>query len=281
MTFEYQPPVIRMKRNGIELLGSNDSESENPWEPPLPEDSATLWRYMSLAKFCSLLQREELFLSLVGEMEDKYEGFIYPPTPRQREEPLQQVENLGHKLLQAWARTSLVSCWTESDRESSLMWKVYAGLEGVAIRTTFQCLIESMPSMTDWPIKAGKVQYVNYDQKEISRFGWAPLFHKRAEYREEEEVRLILPGPPYNGDLTDERLERWDFSLDQDVAEQRGRYMPVNLEVLLKEVVLPPHAKPWFTEVVKVIVQSSTVSIPVRHSSIETIDPIKTSKARQ
>ena len=281
MAYEYQRPFIRMKRNGIELLGSNDSESENPWEPPVPEDSATLWRYMSLAKFCSLLQRRELFFSLVGDMEDKYEGFIYPPTPRQDEEPLQQAENLGHNLLQGWARTSLVSCWTESDRESSLMWKVYAGSEGVAIRTTFQCLMKSMPSVTDWPIKAGKVQYVNYEQREISRFGWTPLFHKRAEYREEEEVRLMLPGPPCQGELTDEHLERWDFHLDQDVAEQRGRYVPVNLEVLLSEVVLPPRAEPWFTEVIKSIVQSSTVSIPVRRSSIETIGPIGTSKASQ
>ena len=30
----------------------------------------------------------------------------------------------------------------------------------------------------------------------VARFGWAPLFHKRMEYRGEGEVRAVLPGPP-------------------------------------------------------------------------------------
>ena len=40
---------------------------------------------MSFAKFCSLLDRKALFFSLVGDMEDRYEGFIYRRYPANTE----------------------------------------------------------------------------------------------------------------------------------------------------------------------------------------------------
>ena len=85
---------------------------------------------MSFANFCSLLDRKALFFSLVGDMEDRYEGFIYPPTPREHRDRLREAERLARDLLREIARTALVSCWTESVHESSLMWKAYAGAEG-------------------------------------------------------------------------------------------------------------------------------------------------------
>ncbi len=93
---------------------------------------------MSIAKLCSLLERKALFFSLVGDMEGRYEGFIYPPTPRELGDSVQEAEHLAYELLRVLARNALISCWTESGHESSLMWEVYAGSEGVAIRTTFQ-----------------------------------------------------------------------------------------------------------------------------------------------
>ena len=215
---------------------------------------------MSFAKFCSLMERKELFFSLVGDMEDRYEGFILPPIPREHGDHLQQAESLGHEVLRKLTRTALISCWTESDHESSLMWEAYAGSEGIAIRTTFQHLQESIRSVAELPVTFGQVEYVDYRRKEVPRFGWAPLFHKRMEYRGEGEVRAVLPGPPLKG---------WDVSLDPDVAEQRGRYVPVNLEILVKEIVLPPHVAPWLAQVVKSVIRSSPVRTRVTRSSIE------------
>ena len=87
----------------------------------------------------------------------------------------------------------------------------------------------------------------------------APLFHKRIEYREEGEVRAVLPGPPFEGP---------EIRLDPDVAEQRGRYVDVNLDILVKEVVVPPHATPWFAQVVKSVVERSTIRACVTSSAI-------------
>ena len=222
---------------------------------------------MSFAKFCSLLDRKALFFSFVGEMEDRYEGFIYPPKPREHGDSLHHAERIGHDVLSEIARTALVSCWTESDHESSLMWKAYASAEGVLVRTSFQNLRESIRSVAELPVTFGQVEYVDY-RTEVPRFGSAPLFHKRMEYRGEDEVRAILPGPPWDVSVQ-QGVPETHIPLDSDVAEQRGRYIPVDLEILVQEIVLPPHTAPWFAQVVQSVMDDSSVRSRVTRSSIE------------
>lgn len=263
MAYEYGTPFVRMSLGDQPLFDSDDSNWESFWKPSEPETSTTLWRYMSLAKFCSLLERRALFFSLVGDMADRYEGFIYPPPQRESGDLMEEAERLGRDILQKKARSSLISCWTESEYESSLMWDAYAGAEGVAIRTTFDDLRQSILSVDELPITFGQVEYVDYREQEVSRFGWAPLFHKRKEYRSEDEVRAVLPGPP-----TPELDIHSDIPLDPDVAEQRGRYIPVNLDILVKEVFVPPHAAPWFTRVVEKVVRQSLANAHVKPSAI-------------
>ena len=269
MTQEYGKPLIGMALGDQRLFGGADSRWEESWEPSEPEATATLWRYMSFAKFCSLLDRKALFFSLVGDMEDRYEGFIYPPIPREEGDRLQQAERLGHKTLREMARAALISCWTESEHESSLMWEYYAGPEGVAVRTTFQDLRYSIRSVAELPVTFGQVEYVDYRRKEVPRFGWAPLFHKRMEYRGEAEVRAILPGPPLPESIPQPDLEIPVIRLDPDVALQRGRYIPVNLEILVKEVVLPPKSAPWFAQAVKSVMRGLPIRPRVTRSAIE------------
>lgn len=269
MVYEYGEPIGGAALGDRKLFTGDPSWEEGRWEPSVPEDAATLWRYMSFAKFCSLLERKELFFALVGDMEDKYEGFICPPTPRDFGDPLQQAERNVRKFLHLSARSSLVSCWTESEHESSLMWKAYAGSEGVAIRTSFQRLRESINLVAELPVTFGRVEYADYSRQEVSRFGVAPLFHKRMEYRGEGEIRAVLPGPPFEKLFANAAsLEAPDSRLDPDVAEQRGRYVPVNLEILVAAIVLPPDVKPWFAEVVESVANSSPVKALVTRSSI-------------
>ena len=196
LTYRYGKPLVGAAL-GSHPLYPNDVSTGRRWEPLEPEMNATLWRYLSFAKFCSLVERRELFFALVGDMEDRYEGFVAHPPPR-KPGFRRQAERLVLRLLNEIARSALVSCWTEAGHESSLMWNSYAGEEGVAIRTSFHDLQESLRVIdASLPVTFGKVKYIDYGQQQVPRFGWAPLFHKRREYRGEDEVRAVLPGPPW------------------------------------------------------------------------------------
>ena len=106
MVYEYGQPFSGVALGERKLFAGDASWREGRWEPSEPEDTATLWRYMSFAKFCSLLERKELFFALVGDMEDKYEGFICPPTPGDFGDPLQEAERKVRKWLHLIARSS-------------------------------------------------------------------------------------------------------------------------------------------------------------------------------
>ena len=271
MTYRYGKPLRRIYKGDKRLFPSDDSAWKESWEPLKPELNATLWRYLSFAKFCSLVERQELFFALVSDMADMYEGFISQPPPRKPGDRFQQAECFGREVLHEIARSALISCWTEAGHESSLMWTSYAGEEGVAIRTSFHDLQESLRVIdAGLPVTFGKVKYINYRQQQVPRFGWAPLFHKRREYRGEDEVRAVLPCPPWEvrPDPDKQKGTVVDVPLDSDVAEQRGRYIPVNLGILVKDIVVSPHAAPWFVQLVQSVVDRSPVKASVTPSTL-------------
>jgi len=60
-----------------------------------------------------------------------------------------------------------------------------------------------------------------------------------------------------------------NIRLDPDVEKQRGRYVPVDLGLLIKKIVVSPDAKPWFREVVKSAVRKASLEVGVCGSSID------------
>ena len=77
-------------------------------------------------------------------------------------------------------KLAYVNCWCENDHESEAMWKSYGGDEGIAIRTTFGGLTESL--VCESSVYIGRVQYVDYDETFIGeRNVVIPLLHKRKE----------------------------------------------------------------------------------------------------
>ena len=57
MSYEYGTPLIGMALGDQRLFSGDDAKWENSWQPSEPDANATLWRYMSFAKFSSLLER--------------------------------------------------------------------------------------------------------------------------------------------------------------------------------------------------------------------------------
>ena len=201
MTHEYGKPLLGMALGDQHLFPDDVSAGEEPWQPLEPEPTTVLWRYMSFAKYCSLLEQQSLFFSLVQKLqkeEDRYEGFICPPPRRHKGDRLIRAEHLGREVLLKVVQANLVNCWVNSEHESSLMWKSYAGTEGVAIRTTFRDLQESIHSLNpELPVTFGKIDYVDYRQRTTPRFRWAPLFI--SEWNSAERRRCVRSCPVRHG----------------------------------------------------------------------------------
>ena len=68
---------------------------------------ATLWRYMSFAKFVALLDRESLFFSRADRLEDNFEGSLSPINKILRPQHLAQdlpPDRIGLRLIKPFHR---------------------------------------------------------------------------------------------------------------------------------------------------------------------------------
>lgn len=235
----------------------------NSWESQEPPESTMLWKYMSFSKFISLLTKKALFFSLVRKMEDKYEGFIHAPRRDNSEnKELCEVEHTVHEILSEMKQNTIVSCWTESEHESNVMWRSYTGVkgEGIAIKTTYRDLLESVCPEAKPFLTSGEVKYLNYNQDDIPINSLAPLFHKRIEFKSEEEVRVAAA-------LSFE-LKGTRIVIDPDIEKNGGLYIQVDLNRLINEVVVSPNSDPWFNELVSQQVEQSSLKACVVPSTI-------------
>src|SRR6266480_5094770 len=187
---------------------------------PFPPDdpSVAVWRYLQLWKLLSALQTQKLYLALLDELRTKYdpheasvpasthndqvpifsgnsamqqffgqrEPVAHAPWERPGEDGWTRVARLRRGLL----RCAHVSCWRLGE-ESEAMWRLYCpGDDGVAIRTTFSKLRDSV---NDPHTCVSVVQYFDYKTGRFLRHthNWDPAFHKRIAFKHEQEVRVL------------------------------------------------------------------------------------------
>ena len=261
---DYEDLLIRPVR--ALALGENQLLTEytsEDWKPEVPSDSTILWRYMNFSKFMLLLHHNALFFSLVKNTEDKYEGYTHPPKQSDEEdERLHQAELTAHEILTEIKQESIICCWTESEYESNVMWKSYTGneKEGIAIKTTYGDLLESIHHQVKEYLIAGKVKYVDYRDNQISISNLAPLFHKRREFESEEEIRVAAS--------VNFEFEKHQIVIDPEIEKNGGLYIPVDLNKLVREVVVSPYSDPWFKDLVCQQVEQASLKARVVPSTI-------------
>jgi hypothetical protein len=239
-------------------------DNEWPSENEPPQANAVLWRFMTFSKFVAMLEDGALWFSRPDHLNDPFEA---GPSSEEFEatvaSPSIDVNRLGdssesrsfdeqvatHSLefTTYVLKMHVVNCWHHSAVEPQFMWRMYASDdEGIAIRTTFGSLMSALRS--ECPVRAGTVHYGDIG---ISH-GTNRLFRKRAGYSAEQEVRLVcLPGlqqsTPYN-------------------AAPVGVNVPVDLNVLIEEVVVAPDAPNWFEVLVRRLCQRGGLQRMVRRS---------------
>jgi hypothetical protein len=152
---------------------------------------------------------------------------------------------------------TLVNCWSLGKAESYALWKIYleGSAAGMAIRTTVSALRRSIEAGGDpYPenVYIGKVQYTDYlRESEISRFSL--ITTKRVFYSYEEELRLfILHNPNPDG----------KSSAPYNVSV--GRYVKVDLDILIDKLFISPFVGTWFWDTFQSILQEVNPSLKKR-----------------
>ena len=246
---------------------------ELEYEEPAPEDK--LWRYMDLAKFVSLISRNELFFSAASSFEDIFEGAkgveknkekwdafyldffkhavstapgrkaCYNADEIINEEAnrlLNEIEKSGQKSREY----TYISCWHLNSYESEAMWKLYSkdAANAIAIQTTTKRLYEAFDK--DPTISIGKVKYMDYDNNFASING--AFWYKRKSFEYENEVRAVTIRRHSSG---------------------KGIYIPISIDKLIERIYISPYTSEWFVDVVKSLVEMYGVRTEVTYSMMK------------
>jgi hypothetical protein len=101
----------------------------------------------------------------------------------------------------------------------------------------------------------GRVAYLDYRAGSWGDFHpFAPAFHKRRLFRQEQEVRAVMVWPSYR-DLADEIT---------DIPAAAGITVPVDLSRLIEGIVIAPKASSWLSGLVSSVLHRYGLStVPV------------------
>lgn len=214
----------------------------------IPDDpDIYLWRYMDLSKLIALLNRKKLYFPRADLFLDPYERAI--PIGLHEDRVRSGDTHINAREFAKFAsHWKCVSCWHMNPYESAAMWKLYTNSkESVAIRSTYNKLVESFPESVD----AVAVQYIDYED---SSFAWPfgehsssmTLAYKRKSFEHENEVRFIVANNwPLNGD--------GGFDVSK-INPDKGMEMPIDVNNVIEEILISPEAEDWIYEVVRAVV---------------------------
>jgi hypothetical protein len=239
----------------------------------LPEDhNAKIWRFLTLAKFLSTLESRSLHFARSDQFEDPYEGaipervmdyarsFFHGLSPDNADSLAKEYLHVidGLRLF------SYLNCWHVNQAESDAMWRIYSHTtECVAIQSTVARLCDCLGN-TDEKVFVGQVIYTDFETvpPDIFLNGLTPFIHKRSSFEYERELRALLwlnatDDPP--------KASPGEVGLTPGPL---GRRLPVNLDVLIEEVVVAPFAPGWFVELVSDLVARYNAKWRLSHSRL-------------
>jgi hypothetical protein len=229
-----------------------------------PSDETTIWQYMDFTELVSMLDRGELFFVRIDKVDDPYEGTVpqfnlrermatyraqYPDRTEDRtEEQLQKsFDDIDHHADELIRQGKvLINCWHMNEFESAAMWDLYAK-SGIAIKTTFKKLKDSLDKGTPELIKFGLVEYTDFTSEWMAEDNLCPRFFlKRKSFEHEKELRAVLQleleGPTVMVRDGKRYVEDVRDTSDPKQKTERGRYVTADIHTLISEIYIAPRA---------------------------------------
>jgi len=236
-----------------------------------PEDTnVVIWRYKTFAEFVSLIESKSLYFASLQELQqfDPFEGTLpggnrkfreMPETDdeRERAEFYLQYEGLS-QIVNQWV---VSSCWHMNPSESVAMWRLYVPCgEGVAIRSSFdrltKCFREGEVPLVradGKPVEMfiGEINYLDHEKGFIQEGNTLHrVAHKDLGYTHERELRAAAIMYP-EGNMQPSGI---------------GVAFPVDLEILIESIVLPPSCPEWIKRLTISLLAQYKVNVPVKPS---------------
>jgi hypothetical protein len=228
----------------------------------VPIDKATIWRYMDLAKFLSLLVEKALYFAVPAQLEDAWEARVHGADYKALVEAFGaekacRLKAGSEKVFTAAA----LSCWYHGEEESVAMWSLYTQPGyGVAIRSNVGRLKKALQA-SPREVHLGLVQYRDLaDESAIPLDVQAVpllslLFQKRRCYQHESELRACTI-VSFARTATGERC-----------PPDRGVLVSVSLADLIETVRLGPKFPLWAQKLIKAAFQCAGINPPIEPSS--------------
>lgn len=218
-----------------------------------PNDSALLWRYMSLDKFINMISTQKLFFSRLDKYPDQLEGTMpiknkakiaadIKELPFTSDSEAIQFSEREEKIVNSYRGFTLANCWSKNDAESLALWKIYldGAKYGIAIQTNYDKLKKSVSTQTN-DILFGEVEYVNeldsIQQQTIS-------LRKIPPYTFENEVRAVIFNQ-YTEEGPRKGFPKYKYGLSVDI----------DIEKLIEKIYMPPLSPKWFEETVSDVIK--------------------------
>jgi hypothetical protein len=240
-------------------MASNDPVHPLFRDASAPE--AKLWRYLSFAKFASLLESAKLHFTRVDQFDDHFEG-AWPKSDLEYWTTERMIDAFKvPEFTERMRRNVAVSCWFESPHESAAMWRLYApGNEGVAVATTFGRLlnlVNGAPTEANWLTGASRVKYFDHFKDGLVKPPtderlpnvMMPFMLKNVSYEAEKEVRALVATP-------------------QDEIPREGFDLPLNVIEFVDEIVINPFCQPWFNKAVAGVARHYGLESKLRESTL-------------
>lgn len=273
-----QPPAVYFLAPGDPEWAERGYFTPIKFEQPADRSSA-IWRYMTIGKFLSILDKRSLFFARLDTLGDPFEGAI----TRHQQELRDQLEKRSRmavlrstspEMIESRMKNTIVNCWHMRDHESMPMWERYVkGNEGIAIRSSYERLVSSFHKFdgreqrtnedrTDLYlfVRIGMVKYIDFETYDGPIEELCLL--KRLGFEDEHEVRAVVLDRSFMGDPHPTRFPTG------------GDYVPVDLTELIEAIYVAPKVPPWFRRTVESLVNRYGFGFPVKQSKLDS-EPIR------
>lgn len=253
-------------------------------------DAISVWRYMDLTKFLSVLDKSALYFVRLDKLAkfDSFEGYYttanlefeqlkYNQLPKELKdedgfkdektfEAMKEFSPFIRQFAKKHRETTFVNSWHVQVHESAAMWSQYLkSQDGLAIQSTYKKLIDSYNEYEEYEIHIGTINYIDYNIESIPMKNLlSPFLYKRKSFEHEQELRCLIWTPQHG------KNELMDLSKNK-YKDTYGIYVHVNVETLIERIYLAPSSPEWMLDLLKSLMMKFSLDKPVIQSDLASV----------